>query len=151
MATVEVQITPPDLIRRMEQYPDVLDKEMRQAHNGALTALQREIPPYPPKPAGSTYIRTEKLGRGLGSGFSGGQVGLPSIRNVRKLGQGVYESEIGSNTPHYNHYVIGERTQAYMHKGRWWTVKDWGIKAIDRVIGVFEAMTKRMASYLDGK
>lgn len=151
MATVTVQFFPPDLIKRMERYPDHLDTEVRNAHVGALGVLQKATPAYPSPPPGSTYTRTEALGAGLGSGFGGGQVGPPSLYKVEKLGEGAYESAIGSSTPEYNVYVIDEQRQAAVHRGRWWTTRDWLERAQEGITKVFVTMSEIMAQFLEGR
>lgn len=151
MPNVTVQFTPPDLIKRMERYPDHLDTEVRKTHVEALRVLHKAIPPYPPPPPGSTYVRTEALGMGLGSGFGGGQVGPPSLYRIEKLGGGAYESAIGGVEPDYNVYVIDEQRQAAVHRGRWWTTRDWLGRAQEGIVKVFETASQIMAQFLEGK
>lgn len=65
--------------------------------------------PYPPERTGQTYRRTYKLQRS----FYARRVGKSSI-------------EIGNSQP-YSNYVIGDKSggsQAWMHQGRWWLVRD---------------------------
>jgi hypothetical protein len=148
----KITYEPPDLIKRMEAYPRTLDGETKTAHEEAKRVLRASVPGYAPKPAGSTYIRTGDLGAGLGSSMSGGATGgMPTIYNTRRLGVGAYISEVGSSTPYYNEYVIGEGRQAWMHQGRWWTEVKWLAMATEGIIKVFDKMTERLAQFLDGK
>lgn len=147
-----ISYTPPDLIKRMENYPRILDDETKTAHENAKKYLHANVPAYPPKPAGSTYIRTGNLGTGLGSSMSGGATGgMPTIYQTRRLGVGAYVSEVGSSTPHYNELVIGEGRQAWMHQGRWWTEVKWLATAVEGVVKAFDKAADRMAAFLDGK
>lgn len=151
MPNVTVQFFPPDLIKRMERYPDHLDTEVRKAYTGVAAEVQKSVPAYPSPPPGSTYDRTGALGAGLGSGMGGGQVGPPSVYRVEKIGQAEYELVIGANEPEYNVYVIDEQRQAAVHRGRWWTTRDWLERAQEGITKVFVTMSEIMAQFLEGR
>ena len=74
---------------------------------GSQLALDLAV--YPPEPPGSTYRRTNTLGRRWTHVTS---VSLFSIRAI-----------IGNNTP-YAPYVQAEGMQASIHEGRWQTDED---------------------------
>ena len=139
---IEVVFTPPDLIQRMHAYPSVLHREMEATMKKALYHTQGSVPPYPPARPESSYIRTGTLGRSIGLG------GRADIYEVRRIGAG-YEAVLGTRLG-YAPYVIGEN-QAFMHKGRWWTIKTVAEKATPGIMRLFEEMAKRMAAYLEGR
>jgi len=146
---IKIVYNPPDTIRRMQEFPQTLEKEMKQAHADSLTAVHEAVPPYPAQPAGSKYIRTERLGQGLGSGFSGGKHGAATIYNTTPMEQGGFTSEFGSNAPYYNEYVIGEATQA-AHMRHWWRINEPLLAATNKIVAAFEAAAERIAKHLNG-
>lgn len=151
MSGVTMETNPPDLVKRMERYPDKLDTELHKAHTAALVVLHKGIPGYPSPPPNSTYIRTGSLARGLGSTMGGGASGVPSIYKTDKLGSGAFESAIGSTNPEYNAIVIDEQGQAAVHAGRWWTNKEWLEQNMGGITQSFEDASIVMADFLDGK
>lgn len=70
------------------------------------TLVVSRMKPYPPEPPGSTYRRTQTLGR----------------RWTHRVMQSLFSVSaiIGNNTP-YGPLVQGAETQAEIHKGRWQT------------------------------
>lgn len=141
-----------ELIKRMEAYPKALQSRLSRFGNGLLDDVWKSVPPYPPKPPRSKYIRTERLGRSLGSGFGGGKVGgSPDIYNVQVRG-GWMEAEFGTNLG-YAPYVIGDpSTQQAGHMRHWWTLI---VTVVARAMPKIQARTARlaksMAKYLAGK
>jgi hypothetical protein len=84
---------------------------------------------YPAPPAGSTYIRTGRLGAGW---------------DVRMTGP--LEHRIVNPTI-YATYVVGER-QAWMHRGRWWTAR----QRIDAALpDLVRQMRQAVANLLRGR
>jgi hypothetical protein len=116
----------------------------------SLDSLQENVPPYAPERAGQTYQRTERLGRSLGSGFGGGaSSGKPDIFEVSISGNAV-EGRFGTRVG-YAEYVIGEGTQAWMHAGRWWTVKKIVNSAMKTISGIWSAVGERIGAYILGR
>lgn len=150
-SNVTITTTPPDLLRRMEKYPQQLDGVMRETARAALLVIQENVPAYPQQEPDSKYTRTGLLGRSMGVGQSGGQLGQPDIYLVKKVGDGSYEGEFGSNVD-YAPQVIGEQSQkAFFKKRGWWTTKTIAQKATAKVNKVYELAAEKMAAWLDGK
>lgn len=100
---------------------------LRQGVDRAVKYVHSQVPPYPPPPATSLYIRTGTLGREIGT-------------EVRTMGAQVV-GIIGSPTV-YSPWVISDRAvggagpQARQHKGRWWTLQGVVDKARGRVLDI---------------
>lgn len=152
MATplITVTTTPPDLFQRMQRYPQQLDTAASTTMQAALLHLQGSVPPYPAPPANSRYRRTGTLGRTLGVSQTGGVLGQPDIRLVRKLGSSGYEGAFGSNL-NYAPDVIGEGTQKPFFATYWWTMKTVAENATAGIVRLYQVMADRMAAFLDGR
>ena len=154
---MEIQITGlKEISRRFDKFPDKLNRVMRQTMEAALYILQENVPRYPPKPATSTYNRTGTLGRSLGSG--GGKADIFRVTGQGSfLGQGsgsYLTGEFGTRVK-YAPYVIGDPpdspSQAWMHKGRWWTMKTITKKSEAKITRAFQEMADDLARWLEGK
>lgn len=139
---IDVRFNPPDLIQRFQRYPDKLREELETTMEKALYHTQGSVPPYPPARPESSYVRTGTLGRSIGLG------GRADIYEVKRIGSG-YEARLGTRLT-YAPYVISSERQAWMHQGRWWTMKTVAEKAKPGIIRLFQAMTERLAAYLEG-
>ena len=132
MANVEFHITgakefQAKLARASEEMPQALTGLMTKS----ILYAQGQIPAYPPPPPTSTYVRTGTLGRvvtafpgvsgGRSLGGGGGGGGGQPLTRVESIGGGV-RGVIGGRLS-YMPYVIDEDEQAYMHRGRWWTLQ----------------------------
>ena len=87
-----------ELIGRMRSMPSKMAIFLSDAMYRSLDALHKGVPPYPPERMGQKYIRTERLGQSLGSGFGGGATGRPDIYEVKMSGnsvEGVFGSRLG--------------------------------------------------------
>lgn len=145
-----IEIDDHGLSARMAAFPAEFEKVGSATMEASLLTLWENVPPYPPPPAGSDYIRTGTHGRKLGSGIAGGRgAGTPSIYESKKLGSG-FEGRFGTNLE-YSPYVIGDDTQAWMHAGRWYQMKDIANKAKDKIIRLWNTAADKMAQFLDGK
>src|SRR3990167_3587775 len=139
-----------ELRRRMRQYPQQFDIAANRTMEAALLALQEKVPPYPPQPSGTRYVRTGTLGRSLGSGMMGGNVGRAQIFQVRKIGQG-FEGRFGTALE-YAPYVIGEQgMQSGFMSQYWWQLSSVPGRAFNKIKSLFEAMANSLAKFLDGK
>lgn len=141
---VEIRFTPPDLIRRMERYPDELHKEMERTMQQSLAHVQSSVPGYPPARPSSSYRRTGTLGRSIGLG------GKAEIYEVKRIGQG-YEARLGTRL-HYAPSVIGPNDQLPFFQARgWWTLRTALDKAKPGIERLFEGMSRRMVEFLEGR
>jgi hypothetical protein len=149
---IEVEGLDP-ILQRMQQFPQKLKSAMFRTLSSSIIALQGAIKPYPPKPADSTYKRTEILGKSLGSGYQGGRVGAvdktTGIATVEQRHR--YQVATFGTRVQYAKYVIGEGTQAAVHKGRWWTLVAVAKSARPNIEKLFQAMANGLARWLDGR
>ena len=114
-----------------------LTRELEKTTRKAVLYVHGQVPNYPPAPAGSIYKRTGDLGKRIGT-------------EVKTMGTDVV-GLIGSPTP-YSPWVISDEAvgsvgpQAWMHKGRWYTLQGVVKKAQDVVNRFFEDMMRRLTS-----
>ena len=137
-----------ELTRRFRAFPGRLRKAMGVTMLAAITTLHENVPPYPAPPASSTYRRTGTLGRTLGVSQGGQTSGKPDIFQVRTMGSGSLEGIFGTNLK-YAPFVIGERSQAKAHKGRWWSIATIAKNASAKILRHFEQLADNMARFLD--
>jgi hypothetical protein len=142
---VEIKITGLDKIYLLfADMPNKMRKFLRTGMEQSLLVLHENVPPYPPNPVSSKYIRTGMLGKSLGSSEAGGKVGTPTVYSVKSndvqtIGQ--FGTQLS-----YAKYVIDPDRQAYMHKGRWWTMNTIKVKSEKKVIQVWERLVKGVLS-----
>lgn len=142
---VEIKITGLDKIYLLfADMPNKMRKFLRTGMEQSLLVLHENVPPYPPAPATSSYIRTGMLGKSLGSSEAGGKAGTPTVysiksNDVQTIGQ--FGTQLS-----YAKYVIDPDRQAYMHKGRWWTMNTIKVKSEKKVIQVWERLVKGVLS-----
>lgn len=97
-----------EIRRRFEQRSANIKPEMFRATQEAVDFVWGKLGEYPPPPPNSPYRRTGELGRSI-------------YGEVRTLNSGPV-GVIGTNLK-YAPYVIDQKNQAWMHKGRWWTIQ----------------------------
>lgn len=125
-----------ELERKLAHMPEKLNQLTRTTMEASLKALQQNVPEYPPRPETSKYVRTGMLGRSLGA--AGGK---PTVYSIKGSGANVVGT-FGTNLS-YAQYVIDDQRQAYMHKGRWWTMKTIVTNTKDKIINLWNLMIKR--------
>ena len=150
--TIEVKLTPPDLVERLQAYPKELNEETQKAMYQALLHIQDSVGPYPVYK--SDYVRTGQLGRSLGVSEVGQRIGFADEQEVKPIGQHVVEGVIGTNLK-YAPYVIGDGpgpAQA-KHMRHWFTMKDVRARAekAPGIVGIFEKMVEKLAKRMGGK
>lgn len=107
-----------------------LTDAMKKATEKAVLYVHSKVPAYPPTRPRQSYIRTGDLGR--------------SITTEVKSISGGFQGSIGTNKV-YAPWVISDRSlsdgrgpQAWMHKGRWWTLQGVVKDNVDGVIEIFK-------------
>jgi hypothetical protein len=150
LADIEIRTVPPDLLQRMQRYPDKLDAVLLKTGEAALLHVQGSIPDYPPPLPDQRYRRTGTLGRTLGVGMSGGVIGPAQIQQVRRIGAAGFEARLGTNLS-YAPDVIGDGTQKAIFAGRWWTMRKVAELARAGVVRLYQAAAERMADWLEGR
>lgn len=98
--------------------------------NKAVLYVHGQVPPYPSPPPTSTYRRTGTLGRSIST-------------RVASLSGNEVAGYIGTATV-YAPYVIDEDRQAWMHRGRWWTLQQVVLNAADGVRRIFETEVRKL-------
>ena len=142
-----------ELIERMRRYPVELVKQMAVGMSASLNIFWENVPPYPRQNPESTYVRkgADGLGGSLGSDEQGGASGQPSIYKVKQLGQGgSFEGTFGTSLD-YAPYVIGDTTQAAVHAGKWWQMKNVAEKSQAKIAELWNNIAEKMARFLEGK
>lgn len=155
--SIETNATPADLMQRLERAEKKLDSTVSLALEDSMRAAIGSVPPYPPKPKTSWYVRTGRLARSLGSSMSGGQyipaVGRgivsakPDVYTRRQIGPASYEGNIGSNVWYAERVLVRQEAP---WKYYWWNEETWGKKSFKPIV---EAIKKQMANffrYLEG-
>ena len=138
-----------ELQARMQSYPRKLNEAIRTTMQAGLLVLWENVPPYPPQPQDSTYVRTGTLGRTLGASIDGGRAGgKPDIYEVREMG-GNFEGHFGSSLD-YAPYVIGDDTQASQNS-HWWKISDIAARAQEKIDKLFEKLADKLAKFLEGQ
>lgn len=139
-----------ELRKRFGAFKPTFDRELKNTVQASLLTFWENTPPYPPPPKDSTYIRTGYLGRSLGSDIKGGKSGgHPDIYEVRQNG-GYFEGTFGTRNK-YAPYVIDDKKQAWMHRGRWWVIGDIAKRSAKKIDTLFRDFAQDMAEWLDGK
>ena len=118
-------------VNKLKTMPDKLDSAMKKSMDASMLTLWENVPPYPAPPETSSYVRTGTLGRSLGSSPAGGKGATPTVYSVTGTGMNI-QGTFGTNLS-YAKYVIDPDRQAYMHKGRWWTMRTIRDKAINKI------------------
>ncbi len=132
----------------MEQFPRRLNAGAKKTMTAALLILQEKTPAYPEQRP-TSYIRQGTLGRTLGVSMSGQRIGEPEISEIRGIGTQT-QARFGTRLEYAPH-VIGDRTQAEVHRGHWWTMKTIATRARPKILRAFEALAKAMAKFLEGR
>ena len=146
MTTIEVEGLD-ELRHNFQQFPNEFNRTLKKAMDASLLVVWENVLPYPAKPESDSYIRTGTLGRTLGTGMTGGQIGKPDIYQVRGMGSGMQEASFGTRLE-YAPYVIGDEEQAKVHRGRWWTISKVAERATAKVTKVFVLMANNLAAFL---
>jgi hypothetical protein len=148
--TFEIKTTPADLERRLLMMDRQWDKIMGNAMKQAMKAAHQAVPDYPPKPPRSTYVRTGRLGQGLGY-FDGRRIYKnPTVYTQKLTKPGMWEGRLGSNEPFYTARVVGLR-QEFPWKRYWWNEKTWRDLAEKPVLKIFFEAAKDIGRYLSGQ
>lgn len=131
---IEIKITGLDKVQHnlkaMEnEFPKVVNQSMLKT----VLYVQGKLPPYPPPPAGSKYIRTVKLGQSITTLKGASPYALSEVKLLGSEVHGI----IGTNLK-YAPYVIDAEKQASVHSGRWWTLQGEFAKLRDSIVTYFQ-------------
>lgn len=126
---VEVKGLPHLLARLHHIASGVHGPMLNSAAKEAGEYLKQSIPPYPPPPPGSKYVRTYGLQDSL-------------FADVEPLFAGVVQATVGSDMPDSPWVISKERVgevgpQARIHVGRWYTLQEVLRKGKDKVMEIY--------------
>jgi multimeric flavodoxin WrbA len=128
-----------EALRKFETIPQKVNSTMKTLMEKSMRVLWENVPPYPPKPETSKYRRTGTLGRSLGA-----EGAKPTVYSIKGSGANM-SGTFGTNLS-YAKYVIDPERQAYMHKGRWWTMNTIKEKSLDKINKIWETFIKTLLS-----
>lgn len=139
-----------ELQERFHEASDKFQKAAKVTMQASLDVLTESVPPYPTRYYSTGYKRTGTLGKTLGSSRLGGAKGKPEVYKVKEELSGFVSGEWGTNLD-YAPFVIGEKEQAWMHRGVWWTVKTVARIAESKIRRLWEIFAEEIAEYLEGR
>lgn len=122
-----------------------LQEGMKLTMDASLLLLHDEIPRYPKASETSSYRRTGSLGRSLGASKGGRKIGKADINIV--AGRGVHTQGRFGTRLSYAPYVISDDKQAYMHKGRWWTMQTILDRAHGKLVKAWKMFVEWAVNY----
>ena len=133
---------------KFARWPEKFNQAIKTTMDAGLHVLHANVGNrgYPPPPTDSTYTRTHLLSNSLGVGG-----GNPDIYEVRDMGGGNFTGSFGTKVD-YAPYVIGSKQseQAWMHKGRWWTLPEDIVQdSIDKIEKLFKAAVETLADWIN--
>jgi hypothetical protein len=139
---IEIDIQGLDkLERKLAHLPDKLNKNTRDAMEASLIILSQNVPEAPPKPPHSKYVRTDYM---INSLLAQKEIPNYAVYNIKGTGANIVGT-FGTQVE-YARYVIDENRQAYMHKGRWWTMKTIVENTKEKIINLWNLMIKKAIS-----
>lgn len=113
--------------------------DLREPTKTALLYVHSQMPPYPSPSATSRYRRTGTLGRTI---TTFGSASGPALSRVEGSGSHVI-GYVGSSLS-YAPYVIDASSQAFMHRGRWWTLQSVVEKSRDGIRRIYESFVQKL-------
>lgn len=116
-----------------------LQAHLQKAGHNALRSLLATRPAYPPQRPGQSYHRTMALGQSL-SHMAGRAPG--ALSRVESMSGGV-QVTYGTGIP-YAQWVVSEARQAWMHRGRWWTMEKHMLSQAERMVEVFQSYIAKL-------
>jgi hypothetical protein len=118
-----------EIIDKFDKLPREVQRALRKTMDNSLLELQQNVVEmgYPPQRTNLVrpYKRTGTLGRSIGIGAK------PTVYSITGSGSNI-QGKFGTNLA-YAKYVIGDETQAYMHKQWWWTMSVVKNRAQDKI------------------
>jgi hypothetical protein len=111
--------------------------DIREPANDAADLIYGVAQRYPPKRAGSKYVRTMTLQRSWIKRVE------PTANGVRIIAKSTGANQGFGN---YEHYVKSATRQAKIHEGFWPTVKDDAAEVSPQVIAIFSEWISRMVN-----
>ena len=124
-----------DLLKDFATAPKIVRKYVLTAMGDSVDAVYKRATTYPPRRPSSRYIRTFRLQSQWDTDI---KTGADDITGR------VYNSK----TP-YGKWVMGEATQAQVHKGRWYTTADIAREQSPKINRFFEAAVDKVIKWLN--
>ena len=133
------------LLAQLESFPAIVGPELERTTRAALLIVVADLKQYPPEPMGSTYRRTNNLGRGWSEA-------VPTI----SMGGAVFEARLVNSLARkpdgssYGPYVQDEQEQSPVHMGRWSTTQDVLERRQTDIEAQYAGAAQRIAAKLEG-
>ncbi len=124
-----------DMLKDFGKAPKQVRKYVLTAMGDSVEAVYKRATTYPPRRPSSKYIRTFRL-------QSQWQ------HNIKTSGDSVTGQVYNHKTP-YGKWVMGDTTQAQVHKGRWYTTADIAREQSTKVNRFFEAAVDKVMEWLN--
>ncbi len=129
-----------DVSQKLERMSgEQLQAEVEKTTLSAVLFVQGEIPGYPAPPSGSRYRRTGTLGRTVTALAGRAPEALSRVETVGGRVTGFVGTSLS-----YAKWVIDIARQAWMHRGRWWTLQGVARGARGGIIKLYQAMVQRL-------
>lgn len=123
-----------EIVKRFGTADKIVKREVARALTFSAEDIVFSIRNYPPKPPGSSYKRTLMLAK----------------KTVFKVYKQAMRAVIGNNVS-YAPDVIGDGTQAPVHRGRWKTISQHAAAKMPRIAGYMADANRRIARALTGE
>lgn len=122
------------LQRKLQKMGRNFEGAQKKAMEESLILLHSSVPPYSsvPKRRGQTYRRTGLLGRSITALQGSAPSALSRVRSLVGDVQGIWGSAV-----RYARWVIGEETQVWFHRDRWYTLEGQVRKNSGRIVKIF--------------
>jgi len=134
------------LVAKFGRATEKLHNIMEKFVIAGLHVFWENVPPYPARE--SSYIRTGLLGKSFGISQEGGKSGSPDVMEIERNDPEIIVGAFGSNLE-YAPYVVGDNTQAEIHRGIWWLVSDIIKGAKDKINSLFKTTVEEWVNWLN--
>lgn len=137
--SVQVEVRSREVEVKLDRIANGIPPELSQAMTKAVLYVHSQVPAYPAASPDSRYRRTGTLGRTI---TAMGSASGPALSRVESAG-GQVLGYVGSSVK-YAGYVIDEQDQAWMHKGRWWTLQSVVAASREGIRRIFDDAISRL-------
>lgn len=136
MISLNFRLSGQDTVAAKIERGTTITTALEPAMKKSVLYVLSTVPGYPPASTESRYRRTDTLGRSVTSMSAVG-----ALSRVEPMGGG-FAGIIGTALD-YASYVIDESNQAWMHRGRWWTLQQTVRNAIPGVVRILRDAVNR--------
>ena len=128
-----------EIIAKYQGVSKRFNTEVESITNKAVKFAIGKVPPYPEEPTNSSYDRTGRLGRSVRE-LQGSNPDALARTEPRPFGAiGYLGTSVG-----YSPFVIDEKSQAWMHRGRWWTLQQFLRGLVPQIVKLYHVGLHRL-------